>query len=72
MASLSSSLMKPISQTSNTSLNFTDHSPNSLLLPKILSFSRLGFRGRSLPVVPLVDWHFDDSQEYTVGTLDIK
>ncbi|GMP61767.1 hypothetical protein CsSME_00024101 [Camellia sinensis var. sinensis] len=54
MASLSSSLMKPISQTSNTSLNFTDHSPNSLLLPKILSFSRLGFRGRSLVLLSVV------------------
>ncbi|KAI7988256.1 hypothetical protein LOK49_LG13G02403 [Camellia lanceoleosa] len=54
MASLSSSLMKPISQTSYTSLNFTDHSPNSLLLPQILSFSELGFRGRSLGLLSVV------------------
>ncbi|KAF5936156.1 hypothetical protein HYC85_027285 [Camellia sinensis] len=54
MASLSSSLMKPISQTSYTSLNFTDHSPNSLLLPQILSFSGLGFRGRSLGLLSVM------------------
>ncbi|CAL5440561.1 unnamed protein product [Camellia sinensis] len=54
MASLSSSLMKSISQTSYTSLNFTDHSPNSLLLPQILSFSGLGFRGRSLGLLSVM------------------
>ncbi|KAL7264448.1 hypothetical protein ACSBR1_002405 [Camellia fascicularis] len=54
MASLSSSLTKPISQTSYTSFNFTDHSPNSLLLPKILFFSGLGFRRRSLGQLSVV------------------